>query len=84
MTRFQAGHYRALSVDAGQARQVGRAVEVGSAGPSDPAGWGSDRRPPWPVHPAAVAAEVGSLTVVYDGGCALCQRCRMWVLGQPQ
>lgn len=36
------------------------------------------------LHPAAVVAEVASLTVVYDGGCALCQRCRQWVMAQPQ
>lgn len=36
------------------------------------------------VHPAAVVAEVASLTVVYDSGCALCRRCRRWVMAQPQ
>ncbi len=33
---------------------------------------------------AGIVAEVGGLTVVYDGGCALCQRCRHWVMTQPQ
>lgn len=35
-------------------------------------------------HPAAVSAEVASLTVIYDGNCALCRRCRTWVTGQYQ
>lgn len=37
-----------------------------------------------PGHPVGVEAEVGGLTVVYDGGCPLCQRCRRWVMAQPQ
>ncbi|MGH1489251.1 MAG: DCC1-like thiol-disulfide oxidoreductase family protein [Acidimicrobiales bacterium] len=36
------------------------------------------------LDPRAVTAEVASLTVVYDGGCALCRRCRDWVMSQPQ
>ncbi len=35
-------------------------------------------------HPVAVAAEVSNLTVVYDDRCALCRRCRRWVMSQPQ
>ncbi|MEM7323583.1 MAG: hypothetical protein AAF531_10905 [Actinomycetota bacterium] len=41
--------------------------------------------PPAPQpHPAAVSAEVASLTVVSDNSCALCRRCRQWVMAQPQ
>ncbi len=35
-------------------------------------------------HPAGVSAEVETLTVVFDATCALCQRCRSWIMKQPQ
>jgi predicted DCC family thiol-disulfide oxidoreductase YuxK len=43
-----------------------------------------DHGGPAAVALEATAAEVAHLTVVYDGTCALCRRCRRWVEQQPQ